>query len=66
MMNLRPISLCHVLYRMISKLLVNRLKGCLDTCVSEEQSAFTEGESIMDNALIAFGIFVLVMRDFRP
>ncbi|MCI64917.1 replication protein A 70 kDa dna-binding subunit, partial [Trifolium medium] len=38
---------------MISKLLANRLRDCLDKCVSEEQSAFIEGRSILDNALIA-------------
>jgi ribonuclease HI len=65
MKDLRPISLCNVLYKMVSKLLANRLKGCLDKCVSEEQSAFVEGRSILDNALIAIEIIHALKRKTR-
>jgi hypothetical protein len=62
MKDLRPISLCNVLYKMVSKLLANRLKGCLEKCVSEEQSAFVEGRSILDNALIAIEVIHALKR----
>jgi hypothetical protein len=65
MKDLRPISLCNVLYKMVSKLLANRLKGCLEKCVSEEQSAFIEGRSILDNALSAIEVIHALKRKTR-
>jgi hypothetical protein len=50
---------------MVSKLLANRLKTYLDKCVSEEQSAFIEGRSIFDNALIAIEVIHVLKRRTR-
>lgn len=53
MEDFRPISICNTTYKIISKVMENRMKEILSLIISEEQSGFTPGKAIIDGIVIA-------------
>lgn len=48
----RPISLCNVLYKLVTKVLVHRLRPFLGDLISPLQSSFILGRGTKDNAIL--------------
>ena len=50
--NYRPISLCNTVYKIVTKIIVARLRPHLDKLISPFQFAFVPGKKVVDNTII--------------
>ncbi|XP_013639673.1 PREDICTED: uncharacterized protein LOC106344925 [Brassica oleracea var. oleracea] len=57
----RLISCCNLVYKVITKIIVNRLKSILQSSISRNQAAFLKGQSLGENGLLASDL----IRNYR-
>ncbi|KAM1140413.1 hypothetical protein ACFX2I_040478 [Malus domestica] len=57
-----PIALCNVSYKILAKVIMNRLKKVMPKVISDNQSAFVAGKHIQDNILVVYKILHSLMH----
>ncbi|KAL8132835.1 hypothetical protein AgCh_008351 [Apium graveolens] len=63
--DLGPIALCNVLYKILAKVLANKLKEILPGLIFENQSVFVPRRIIFDNVLVVFELLHFVKKKNR-
>ncbi|CAN6722681.1 unnamed protein product [Malus baccata var. baccata] len=61
----RPIALCNVIYKILAKVLTNRLKLVMPKVIGDNQSAFVAGKQIQDNILVVHEVLHSLLHQRR-
>jgi len=62
----RPIALCNIIYKIVSKVIATRLKPLLPLIISPEQSGYVEGWQIMDGIILTHEIIHSLKQTKKP
>eukprot|EP00253_Pinus_taeda_P021755 PITA_21755 len=62
----RPIALCNIIYKIISKVVALRLKPVLPHIISPEQSGYVEGRQILDGIILTHEIIHSLKQSRKP
>eukprot|EP00253_Pinus_taeda_P027174 PITA_27174 len=62
----RPIALCNIIYKIVSKVVALRLKPLLPLIISPEQSGYVEGRQITDGIILTHEIIHSLKQTKKP
>ena len=60
--NYRPIDLCNTVYKVVSKIIVGRIRPVINKLISPVQATFVLGRKGIDNVVIAQELFYILDR----
>ena len=62
----RPIALCNVIYKLLTKVIARRLKPILLNIISPEKTGYVEGRQILDSIILAHEVIHSLQKTKTP